>query len=408
MKRIISVLAALTVFIAALTACGRVENPYKDTDNNGTESTASTGVTSSTEPQTTLSPAEISKRSEQSSKDAIAKAKSEASSRAAEKAGGSIGDTYTAEIKTSAKKTDKTVSTSKSLYESTIDYVKIPDFLKSSFKRAWVVKRFDGLDIRIARLEYGLEKQSFDKSMNSQIVNPKTFAYVPACTIAIIMTDSPTRLSVSKGTQKSTTEQIAKNAGAVIAVDGTKDTYKQEYMATIRSGAVYRNFTGSTAKRLQLVMYRDGHWEFTVLDNAAATQAVKNGALNSVRIQDITIRDGKNTSGFADSPYRNRTFIGQINTHRYVFMVTEFMSIRDAAKIMLEYGVNNAVQISGGNCSYMYLKGVGNTTGSDGAEIKGLNKLGMLETEWFASKGLLAKGEYGSPSRDELDCIYFK
>lgn len=407
MKRILSVLIALTMLTAAFSACGRVENPYNDADENGSESTASSRVTSS-ESQTTLSPAEISKRSEQSSKDAIAKAKSEASSRAAEKAGGSIGDTYTAEIKTSAKKTDKTVSTSKSLYESTIDYVKVPDFLKSSFKRAWVVKRFEGLDMRIVRLEYGLVKQSFDKSVSSQIVNPKTFTYTPACTIAVITTDSPTRLGVSKGTQKNSTEQNAENAGAVIAVDGTKGTYKQEYTATIRSGAVYRSFTGSAARRTQLVMYKDGHWEFKALDNAAAAQAVKNGALNSVGIQDITIQNGKITVGYADSPYRNHTFIGQINANKYVFMVTEFMPIRDAAGIMLAYGVNNAVQICGGNCSYMYLKGVGNTTGSAGASIKGLNKLGKLETEWLADRGMLAKGKSGGPCYDELDCIYFK
>jgi len=54
------------------------------------------------------------------------------------------------------------------------------------------------------------------------------------------------------------------------------------------------------------------------------------------------------------------------------------------------------------------IKGIGNTTGSTGASIKNLNKIGYLETEWYAKNGLLAAGKGGGLSYTDLDVAYFK
>lgn len=414
MKRFISTLMILTVLASVLTACGKVENPYKNSDK--TESSDfSVRATESTTTDTTLSPEEISRQAEQRSRDAIAKAKYEASSRAASQLAEKGKGTYntqksafsgsSASVKTTAKRVSSTV---RSPYDSSIDYVTVPAAYKSGFQRAWLVKKFSGLDIRIARIEYGSVTQHFDSSYNSSVVNPKNVTYRPACTIAVIKTDSPSRLNVLTSAQHSTTEALAKRAGAVIAINGRNSSNEQSDAAVIRSGSLYKKFTGTKAKHPQLIMFKDGHWEFRPLDNEAAENAIKKGAYNSVSFQDITIQNGTVTAGFADSPYHNRTFIGQVNKNRYIFMTTECMPVKDAARIMLAYGVQNAVQIGGGNCTYMYLNSVGNTTGSDAPAIKGLNKLGYLESEWLAQKGLYKQGKNGSPCANETDCIYFK
>ena len=287
--------------------------------------------------------------------------------------------------------------------------VKLPSGLNAAHKRSWLVTKFSGLDIRISRLEYGSKiTQRFDSKLNSQIVNPKTLTYTPACTIAVITCDSPTRLNMSKGTSQTSTEADAKSVDAVIAIPGNKLSYWQDCAATIRSGTLYKKFTGSKACAPQLVIYKNGKWEFRALDNAGAQEAIKNGAYNSFNIQDIIIKDGKYTSNWKDTTYRNHTFLGQISENKYVFMSTEFMPIKSAGEIMLKYGVKTAVMICGGNCTTMYLKGVGNSTNSTGASIKGLNKLGYFETEWFAKNGLLEAKKGGGPCTDEMDCIYFK
>ncbi len=411
MKRFISVLMTLTLLTAAFTACGKVENPYKNAEK--TESTTSAvQITEKETTGTTLSPAEISRQAEQRSRDAIAKAKSEASSKAESQLAEKHGGTYnpqTAVSSASGKIQSKVNSSAvRSPYESTGDYVRVPAPYTSGLQRAWVVKKFAGIDMRIARIEYGSVTQRFDSSFNSSVANPKTITYRPACTVAVITTDSPTRLCVSKGTKRTTTEALAKTAGAAIAINGQKISYKQGDSAVIRSGSVYKPFSGTNAACSQLVMYKDGHWEFSPLDNQTAKSAVAKGAYNSVSFQDITIQNGRITANYNDSIYHNRTYLGQINSLRYVVMTTECMPIKDAAKIMLAYGVQNAVQVVGGNSSYMYLNGVGNTTGSSVPAIKGLNKLGCLESEWMAQKGLLKSGRGGGPSSDEIDCIYFK
>ncbi len=264
-----------------------------------------------------------------------------------------------------------------------------------------------GLNIQIGRVELAKSvTQTFDKTINSQITSGKSITYKPVCSVAIIDCDTPTRLNISKGTAKDNTENIAKNVGAVIAVNG-RSGYPTN-VATIRSGAVYKKYEGTEGKAgMLLVMYKDGTWKYVKnLDNTTAAAEIKKGAYNTCGFQDVTIQDGKITTTFKDVPYRNRTFLGKVSATRYILMTTEFMPIKDAAQVLLSYGVTDAIQINGGNCSQMYVKGIGNTTNSVGGKIKPLNKVGMLETEWFYSQGLIAG--CGGPCNHEMDVVYFK
>lgn len=277
-------------------------------------------------------------------------------------------------------------------------------------QKAWKIgsSTFSGLNVQIGRVV--LDKtitQTFDSKINGQVKTGKSISYKPACSVAVIDVDSPTRLNVSKGTTPTNTESIAKNVGACLAVNGC-GSYPTDKAAVIRNGAIYKSYTGTEGKaKMRLVMYKDGTWKFlNNLDNGTAAAEIKKGAYNSISFQDITIQGGKITTGFADGPYRNRTFLGQISATRYILMTTEFMPIKDAAEVLKAYGVTTAVQVGGGNCAQLYVKGIGNTTKSTGEQIKPLNKVGYLETEWLANHSLIT-GK-GGPCSHEMDIIYFK
>ena len=287
-------------------------------------------------------------------------------------------------------------------------------------KKAWIVKKFDGLYIRISRVELNKTiTQNFDTKVNSQIANPKTIKYNPTCSVAVIDVDDPTQLKVSTGGGAAkSVEDWSKNVDAVIAVNGTslKEGYQDNLSAVIRNGSVYKSYTGPNPIKgdrvawQRLIMYKNGKWENKALDNAAAKTAVANGAYNTVRHQGVVLWDGKATGGAAETNgvYHNHTYLGQINAKKYVLMTTEFMPISDAVEVLKAYGCTKAVQVNGGNCTQMYVNGIGNTTGSTGSSITPLNKVGYLETEWCASKGLLAAKKGGGPCADKLDVIYFK
>lgn len=296
-----------------------------------------------------------------------------------------------------------------------------------SIKKAWILKNPDGrklselgLDIRVSRVELNKTvSQDFNKNVSSQIANPKKLTYKPTCSIAVIecKDGDPTHLIVStnQSNQASTTQALGQASNAIIAINNqavvSGDFYDTNKAAAIRNGRIYRKYTGneSIRKGMRLIMYKDGTWKFGTLDNTEANKAIADGAWNSFRYQDVTIQDGKITATFPENGiYRNRTFFGQISKTKYVMMVTEYMPIADAAKVLMAYGCKNAIQIMGGNCSQMYVNNVGNTTGMTGASVKNLNKIGFLETEWMANQGLLAANAGGGPCSHEVDILYVR
>jgi hypothetical protein len=81
------------------------------------------------------------------------------------------------------------------------------------------------------------------------------------------------------------------------------------------------------------------------------------------------------------------------------------------ADLLLKYGAKNAVVINVGNCSFMYVRGIGNVTGTNATQLKGLNKVNAVETEFFAKNGMLGlnsagKPKLGGPCSDEVNSVY--
>lgn len=289
-------------------------------------------------------------------------------------------------------------------------------------KRAWIVKSPNGqalsqsgLDVRISRIELNKTvTQRFDTNVSRQIVNPKTISYKPCCSLAVITcTDGdPTHIKLTENTSGKTaqTPDLAKSVNAVMAVNGHTMEYHEDTAAVIRNGRIFKRYTGNgTVKHPRLIMYRDGTWEIGTLDNEEAQAAVARGAYNSICYQDVTVRDGKLTAYIQPKPiYHNRTYLGQISKTKYIMMVTEFMPIDDVANLLISYGCKTVIQIEGGNCAHMYVNNVGNTTGTNGASVRDLNKIGYLETEWYAGKGMLEGKKGGGPCGHEIDVLYVK
>lgn len=389
MKKAISVILIFAL-IAVLASCGKSkDSEAKDDIETTTSSTvAETESTTVTEETTSASSAETTqtKRNAENSKPATTKSPTTTPSKS---------NTYR------------------------VDPSTVPSYIGTT-KEAWRVQKFNGLDITISRIKLNktvsqyISNQNFYSSSTGQIVNPHSISYNPVCTVAVIDCDSPTRLKISKGDveKRVSTEGCANSVGAVIATNGHADSYFEHLGAVIRDGQIYKSYTGEGEphfSKQRLIMYKDGTWKFSTLSNETAEKEIRNGAYNSIRFQSAVIQDGKIVASDSTDIYRNRTYLGRISSTRYVMMVTELMPISDAADVLKAYGCNTAVLVQGGNCAQMYVKEIGNSTGSTGDSVRNLNKVGYLETECLANNGFLAQGKKGGPCTDHaIDIIYFK
>ncbi len=102
----------------------------------------------------------------------------------------------------------------------------------------------------------------------------------------------------------------------------------------------------------------------------------------------------------------------QISENKYIMAMGEFMPLDNMMKVLIAYGARDAFLLNGGNCSSMYVKGIGNTTGTKATQLKNLNKPCVIESEFFAANGMLGlnsagKQKLGGPC-DELDIVYVK
>jgi exopolysaccharide biosynthesis protein len=286
--------------------------------------------------------------------------------------------------------------------------------------RAWKISS-GSVSVEIHKVAYGSKiTQNFvkgngenqDRGMD---VSSKTVTYQPVCDIAIISC-SPTQITfgVSKqllGTDKGDVEDMAQKTGALVAVNGeATDEYATDH-STIRSGKVY--VTSTSIRHSPFVrMYRNGTWNTGDIDYTNQDQLIKDGVYNSVRHQGTPLWDGKLTGTNDDTYYHNRTMLAQISANKYILAVGEFMPIASMASLLKAYGAKNAILLNGGNCSFMYAKGVGNVTGTKASLLKNLNKINVVETEFFASNGMLGlnssgKQKLGGPD-EEIDIVYVK
>ena len=279
--------------------------------------------------------------------------------------------------------------------------------------RAWKLNS-NGVNIEIHRIAYGPQiTQAFKKAnADGAIDYDKTVTYQPVVNVAII-TCSPEHIGVASsqqllGTNVGKVEDMGRKSGALIAINGESGTTYKKGAPTIRSGSIVST-DGSGQERL--LIYKNGTWKVETLTNENCKSYISQGVYNSLRYQWQVIANGKATNEH-DTYYHNRTVFAQISENKYIMAVGEFMPLDNMMKVLIAYGARNAFLLNGGNCSSMYVKGIGNTTGTKATQLKNLNKPCVIESEFFAANGMLGlnsagKQKLGGPC-NELDIVYVK
>ena len=214
-------------------------------------------------------------------------------------------------------------------------------------------------------------------------------------------------------------EDIAKAKGAIVAINN--ECYNGHWVPNVvssflsdgpvvKDGIIVQNkgksFVGS-------VIYENGIW----VKKKTLTQTNVNTEINKglSYTQDVSsgpyIWDGKQVAKFGSQTQfmgnlKDRTAYAQIDANHYLLMVGEFMPLDAMMSILLHYGAQKGFVCNGANCSYMYMRGVGNVTGTTSPALSKLDKLNMLEQEWKGDQNLLSGGK-GSPCK-AIDMIYIK
>mgnify|MGYP000842051679 FL=1 len=237
--------------------------------------------------------------------------------------------------------------------------------------RAWKLNS-NGVNIEIHRIAYGPRiTQAFKKAnADGAIDYDKTVTYQPVVNIAII-TCSPEHIGVASsqqllGTNVGKVEDMGRKSGALIAINGEAGSTYKKGAPTIRSGSAVST-DGSGQKRL--LIYRNGTWKVETLTNENCKSYISQGVYNSLRYQWQVITNGMVTNEH-DTYYHNRTVFAQISENKYIMAVGEFMPLDNMMKVLIAYGARNAFLLNGGNCSSMYVKGIGNTTGTKATQLK--------------------------------------
>lgn len=279
-----------------------------------------------------------------------------------------------------------------------------------TIQRAWRISS-KTTNVEIHKVAYGSKiTQNFVKSQDSAMdVSSKKVTYQPICNIAIV-TCAPTTLKYAVtanvlGTTKGKQEDISKKVGALMAVNG-ESTSAARAMA-IRNGKVHMP---NGDEREVMRLYNNGKCDYGSLTKQNQNQLIKDGVYNTVRFHYVLVKNGKKINN-NESYYHNRTVVAQISATKYILAVSEFMPMNSIADLLMKYGAKNAVVINGGNCSFMYVRGIGNVTGTKATQLKNLNKVNVVETEFFANNGMLGlnnagKPKLGGPCSDEVNSVY--
>ena len=394
-KRLFAVLLASLLILMSFTACGtKAPEP-------GTTATEDTSA-AETEANTQTSAEETA-------------ASSEAASESAEQS-----TAQSAQKPTSNKPASKPATTAKSNNSGSsskgkleVSAASVKSVTGAKVLRAWKLNS-NGVNIEIHRIAYGAQiTQAFKKAnADGAIYYDKTVTYQPVVNVAII-TCSPDHIGVASsqqllGTNVGKVEDMGRKSGALIAINGEEGSTYKRGAPTIRSGSVIST-DGQGQKRL--LIFKNGTWKVETLTNENCKSYISQGVYNSLRYQRQVITNGKATNEH-DTYYHNRTVFAQISENKYIMAMGEFMPLDNMMKVLIAYGARNAFLLNGGNCSSMYVKGIGNTTGTRATQLKNLNKPCVIESEFFAANGMLGlnsagKQKLGGPC-NELDIVYVK
>jgi len=302
------------------------------------------------------------------------------------------------------------------------------DMPGATLLRAWKISdKSTGTTVIVHKLAYGSPINTTYNN-NKYGVN-KSYQITQKCYLAII-TCKPenfgsasalktlNKTGLKKG--EGLVNDIALRKNALVAVNNESfsghwvSNVPSEFLGSgpvVKDGFVVQNKGG---ERNCATMYRDGTWIRSEALNAGNVNSKINAGLSFTELSWLTVWDGKPTATFAKETdlvgrtngLRNQVMFGQIDSTHYLMMVGEWMQTKTMIDILLAYGVRNAFSCNGGNCTYMYLKGVGNVTGTIAPQLVNLNKLNVLEQEWLGKENYLHGGK--GAACPAVDIVYAK
>ncbi len=392
-KRLFAVLLACLLILISFTACGT--------------KTPDPGTTAAEDISAAETEANAQTSAEETNSEAVSESAEESTAQNTQKP---TADKPALKPATTAK-SNNSGSASKGKLEVSAGSVK--SITGAKVLRAWKLNS-NGVNIEIHRIAYGPQiTQAFKKAnADGAIDYDKTVTYQPVVNIVII-TCSPEHIGVASsqqllGTNVGKVEDMGRKSGALIAINGEDGSTYKRGAPTIRNGSVVST-DGQGQKRL--LIYKNGTWKVDTLTNENCKSYISQGVYNSLRYQRQVITNGKATNEH-DTYYHNRTVFAQISENKYIMAMGEFMPLDNMMKVLIAYGARNAFLLNGGNCSSMYVKGIGNTTGTKATQLKNLNKPCVIESEFFAANDMLGlnsagKQKLGGPC-NELDIVYVK
>lgn len=174
------------------------------------------------------------------------------------------------------------------------------------------------------------------------------------------------------------TSSIASGVGAILAING--DFYGvQRQGFVLKNGKIYRSTSNSNE---DLVIYKNGDWEFIDEENTDLEKLLDNGAYNVLSFGPGLINNGNilvSVNDEVDKAMKNnpRTAIGKISDNHYVFVVSDGrtsestgLTLYELATFMKSLGCEMAYNLDGGGSSTMYFNGKVINNPTSGRSIK--------------------------------------
>lgn len=174
------------------------------------------------------------------------------------------------------------------------------------------------------------------------------------------------------------TSSIASGVDAILAING--DYYGvQRQGFVLKNGKIYRSTSNSNE---DLVIYKNGDWEFIDEENTDLEKLLDNGAYNVLSFGPGLIDNSSiivSVNDEVDKAMKNnpRTAIGKISDNHYVFVVSDGrtsestgLTLYELATFMKSLGCEMAYNLDGGGSSTMYFNGKVINNPTSGRSIK--------------------------------------
>ena len=174
------------------------------------------------------------------------------------------------------------------------------------------------------------------------------------------------------------TSSIASGVDAILAING--DYYGvQRQGFVLKNGKIYRSTSNSNE---DLVIYKNGDWEFIDEENTDLEKLLDNGAYNVLSFGPGLIDNSSiivSVNDEVDKAMKNnpRTAIGKISDNHYAFVVSDGrtnestgLSLYELATFMKSLGCEMAYNLDGGGSSTMYFNGEVINNPTSGRSIK--------------------------------------